>query len=222
MGGNESILDLVKVLPKEFSDVVETGTFLGDTTRKFSEVMHWVHTIELDERLYEYTKSRLIEEGSRNISCYLGNSAEVLPIIIKDYNDNHPAKKVIFFLDAHWSGDESITEYKNGYSGPRTWIGNFTGHLGNGDNPSSKEQIPLEEEIMHIYDNFQNECMIVIDDLDKFDENGVGMAGLCFDEEDWSCVNLKSVVKSIEPRILHPIKEYNDRLIIRLKGKNEI
>ena len=220
MAGNETITMLVGRIPYGFTDVVETGTFLGDTTRKFSVGMNWVHTIEIDERLYEFAKKGIEDDGCGNVTCWLGDSADVIPKIIKDYNENHPTKKVVFYLDAHWSGDESVKEYKDGYVGPNTWIGNFSGHKGDGDNPTSKEQIPLTEEIMHIYDHFQNECIIIIDDIDKFDENGVGMTGKAFDEEDWSDVNLKTIIGDIKPRITHPLEEFEYRLLIRLGKKD--
>ena len=36
---------------------------------------------------------------------------------------------------------------------------------------------------MHIYDHFEN-SVVVIDDIDKFDETGKGLVGLSFEEED--------------------------------------
>ena len=50
---------------------------------------------------------------------------------------------------------------------------------------------------MTIYNQFENECLVVIDDIDKFDEDGVGLVGLSFDEEDWSCINLKTIMDNI-------------------------
>jgi len=222
MAGNETITKLIGKLPYGFSDVVETGTFIGDTAKKFAVGMNWVHTIEIDERLYEFAKKGIEENGNGNVTCWLGDSAEVIPKIINDYNENHTGKKVVFYLDAHWSGDESVKEYKGGWSGPHTWIGNFSGHKGDNDNPTSKEQVPLNEEIMHIYDDFQNECMIIIDDIDKFDENGVGMTGKSFDGEDWSAVNLKTIIETIKPRITHPLEEWSGRLFIRLGRKDAL
>jgi hypothetical protein len=73
---------------------------------------------------------------------------------------------------------------------------------------------------MHIYDHFENECMIVIDDIDKFDETGKGLVGLSFEEEDWSCVNLKSIIDSIAKRRKEPLEEFKGRLMIKLESKN--
>tara|TARA_Y100001938_G_scaffold148909_1_gene234041 strand:- start:1058 stop:1723 length:666 start_codon:yes stop_codon:yes gene_type:complete len=220
MAGDEDIFELIGKFPYGFKDVVETGTFLGHSTRKFCKGMNWVHTIEVNEELYEFAKKGLEEKGCGNLSMYLGDSAKILPEIIKDYNDNHPDVKVVFYLDAHWSGDETVKEYKNGYTGPKTWIGDFSGHRGGGDKPTSKEQIPLEEEIMHIYDHFENECLVVIDDIDKFDETGKGLVGLSFEEEDWSCVNLKTIMDNIAPRRKEPLDEFRGRLLIKLESKN--
>jgi len=214
------ITRLVGKIPYGFTDVVETGTFLGETAGKFSVGSNWVHTIEIDEKLYEFAKEGLVKNGHGNVTCWLGDSAEVLPKIIKDYNENHPVKKVSFYLDAHWSGDESVSKYKNGWEGPKTWIGNFTGHRGKDNNPTSLEQTPLEEEVMTIYNQFQNECMIIIDDMDKFGEDGVGLIGKSFDGEDWSCINLSNIISNIKDRITEPLKVFENRLLIRLGKKN--
>lgn len=64
--------------------------------------------------------------------------------------------------------------------------------------------------------------MIIIDDIDKFDENGVGMTGKSFDGEDWSAVNLKTIIETIKPRITHPLEEWSGRLFIRLGRKDAL
>lgn len=219
MAGNETITKLIGKLPYGFSDVVETGTFIGDTAKKFAVGMNWVHTIEIDERLYEFAKKGIEESGNGNVTCWLGDSAEVIPKIIKDYNENHTGKKVVFYLDAHWSGDESVKEYKDGWSGPMSWIGNYTAHKGKDNNPTSQEQVPLEEELLGIYNNFKNECVICVDDYDKFDEDGKGLSGVMFEAEDWSHINLSKIFISMSDRVVDMFS-VNNRLVIKLKEKN--
>ena len=170
MAGAEHIWKVVSKIPSDYNDVVETGTFLGQSTRQFCKSFEWVHTIELDEKLSKFAEEGVLKDGYYNAIFHTGDSAKVIQKIIQEYNLTL-GRKVLFYLDAHWSGDESVTEYKDGYIGPHTWIGNYTAHRGDDDNPSSLEQNPLEEEIMYIYDYFQSECIIVIDDFDKFVAN---------------------------------------------------
>ena len=42
MAGHEEIYELIGKLPYGFTDVIETGTFLGHSTRKFCKGMNWV------------------------------------------------------------------------------------------------------------------------------------------------------------------------------------
>lgn len=219
MAGAETIKEIMMFVPDDYTDVIETGTFLGQTTREFASKYDMVHTIELDKDLSAFAEKGIKDDGYENIKCWVGDSSVVLPKIIKDYNKNFSDRKVLFYLDAHWSGDESVSEYNDGWSGPMSWIGNYTAHRGNTNNPTSKEQVPLDEELLSIYNRFQNECIICIDDYDKFDEDGRGLSGKMFDAEDWSHLDLKKMFISMSDRMvkMFPV---NNRLIIKLKAKN--
>lgn len=100
--------------------------------------------------------------------------------------------KSIFFLDGHWSV---------------------------GDTGKSAKDCPLDEEITHIYNLFQNEAIIIIDDVRLF---GLGSSsGL---NEDWSKINKDNLLTILQSRInqvYHLDSTYakNDRLIIHINAK---
>jgi len=75
---------------------IETGTYMGGTTKWASVHFKKVHTIELSEVLYNKVKDELLAKG--NIVPHLGDSRDVLPEILKNTNDN-----IIFWLDGHYS-----------------------------------------------------------------------------------------------------------------------
>lgn len=101
--------------------------------------------------------------------------------------------KCIFFLDGHWSSGD-------------------TGH--------SNKDCPLEEEITHINNLFQNDAIIIIDDFRLFGlDKSSGKLG-----EDWSKINKENLLNILKPRIskvYHLDSECakDDRLIIHINSK---
>ena len=96
--------------------------------------------------------------------------------------------KCIFFLDGHWSGL---------------------------DTGRSNKDCPLEEEITHINNLFQNEAIIIIDDFRLFGLNK---------GEDWSKINKEKLLNIIQSRIskvyhLDSVCAKDDRLIIHINAK---
>lgn len=79
---------------------IETGTFKGDTTHKASQYFSYVHTIELDQKLYEKAKKRF--KNNNSIMVHHGDTLTQLPKILKTIKD-----KAIIFLDAHYSMGET-------------------------------------------------------------------------------------------------------------------
>lgn len=75
---------------------IETGTYLGDTTEIAAQHFPNVQTIELSKELFEKAKKRFNKK--KNIILHQGDSAEILPSIIKKIKN-----KTVFFLDAHFS-----------------------------------------------------------------------------------------------------------------------
>jgi len=101
--------------------------------------------------------------------------------------------KCIFFLDGHWSGGD-------------------TGH--------SNKDCPLNEEITHINNLFQNDAIIIIDDFRLFGLNK--SSGKL--REDWSNINKETLLNILKPRInkvYHLDSECakDDRLIIHINAK---
>ncbi len=101
--------------------------------------------------------------------------------------------KCIFFLDGHWSGYD-------------------TGH--------SNKDCPLDEEITHINHLFQNDAIIIIDDVRLFGlDKSSGKLG-----EDWSNITIENLLQILKPRInmvyhLDSDLAKNDRLIIHINAK---
>ena len=73
----------------------------------------------------------------------------------------------------------------------------------------------LFEEIKAIHDCLKSRCLIYIDDVDKFDENGNGLKDKNFLGEDWSHLNLNSIKDYLSGRLQAWVKDKN-QLIIQL------
>lgn len=80
----------------------ETGTFLGHTTSHASECFKQVFSVELSKELFENAKSRFADQ--KNIKLFNGDSAKIISQILPEIKD----KKVLFWLDAHWSGGQTV------------------------------------------------------------------------------------------------------------------
>jgi hypothetical protein len=77
--------------------LVETGTYLGQSTNFFSKRLVKVQTIELNLALFDYAKQKFKKRN--NIVCHFGDSQ----IVLKEILDNLDEPS-IFFLDGHMSG----------------------------------------------------------------------------------------------------------------------
>jgi len=96
--GSRDIGAFVHYLIDEFEieSVVETGTYLGNTTAFFAQVSKDVHTVEVIEETYQSTKNKL--KDFPNIAFHLGSSDAVLPKLLPKL----ASKRTLFYLDAHW------------------------------------------------------------------------------------------------------------------------
>lgn len=91
----EKLCDQFKVIR-----IIETGTFIGGTTLKLSKLRP-VYTIEINEEYYlkaEQNIKDLKAESSCDITQYLGDTVEVLKVIVPDAKNG----RSLFYLDAHW------------------------------------------------------------------------------------------------------------------------
>jgi hypothetical protein len=79
---------------------VETGSFRGDTVMWAAGRFERVVSVELSPELYRDAERRV--GGSANVELHLGDSREVLAEVVPGI-----AAPAIFWLDAHWCGDET-------------------------------------------------------------------------------------------------------------------
>lgn len=200
-------IDFIKshIQINDYKVCVETGTALGYSTLVMMKAFSEVYTIEIVEKLH---KDALEKFKDTNVKCILGDSGEKINELCGKIKDN-----CIFYLDAHWSGDNT-TDYS--YT-PWKGYGVDTGYKGEKTNkPTSKQQVPLEEEVLSIYNKFPYKCVIYIDDIDALDQDGNGTKNKRFKGEDWSHIDLSFLLKILSNRITYQYQN-NYQLIICLK-----
>ena len=81
-------------------DWVETGTYLGDTTKFLAKQFpkSLIYSLEPDKKLFQFTKLRL--KRFKNIRLFNASSEEYFDKIVKDQKNT-----TNFWLDGHFSGD---------------------------------------------------------------------------------------------------------------------
>jgi hypothetical protein len=84
----------------EINIMVETGTYLGDTTFAVKDDLSKIISIELDDNLYK--KATLRFGSLSKITIVHGDSGTILPSILKHINE-----PVAFWLDGHYSGRQT-------------------------------------------------------------------------------------------------------------------
>jgi len=179
---------------------IESGTYKGGTIFPISKYFKTVHTIEINKNAYEYCINLANKQNIKNINFHLGDTIDILPNIISSFKDN---EFTIFFLDGHVT--QNNTE--------------FTG--------KGKIDVPLLDELNIIYNKFNGEGIIIIDDtrlLNQLSSKNTAYA-------DWSNISLNSILNNFKTdRIIKYYftfgggiqKENNDRLIIYFKKNNNI
>ncbi|MFB2983284.1 hypothetical protein [Microseira sp. BLCC-F43] len=94
--GDSYIEEEIKKLVQKFEikTIIETGTFLGGTTKKLAQIANQVYTIEVDsENIPEATE---FLKDSTNVTVKEGSSSEILRDLLKRDHGN-----TLFYLDAH-------------------------------------------------------------------------------------------------------------------------
>lgn len=207
MGGFDIEFLRQYISAEEYKIAIETGSLKGDSSFLMSKIFEKVHTIEINELLFKLVEKRFKDT---NVITHFGNSAELLPKIIETID-----KPVLFYLDAHWSGDATIEWGKSRWTGYRTQNGIIinTGYI-KSDEPSleitSKQQVPLEEEMMAIYILCKHKTVIYIDDLDKFDVDGKGKIDQGFKGERWDSINIAVIMDKMKDRIENVYDYYSE------------
>jgi hypothetical protein len=206
--GKFKIRVLKKYAPaSEYDIAVETGTLFGVSALRLSRHFSRVYTIEINRELYEKAAAKFKDHD--RVRVLFGDSKLVLRELLKEIR-----QPCLFYLDAHFSGDRATDWKQSRWRGYRV----DTGYAG--DRPSAENQVPLFEEIKAIHDGLKCRCLIYIDDVDKFDENGVGLRDKNFKGEDWSHLNLNSIKDYLAGRLQAWVKHKN-QLIIQLAEVQE-
>lgn len=175
-------LYLPRITAKPFPNFVETGTLFGHTSIHASNWFENVHSIELSSDLFNELPIEWAEK--RGIKFYHGDSSKKLPNIISVLEG-----PTVFFLDSHWSGDQSVDWANSTFTGyPMD-----TAHTGSGDMPTPSQQKPIVEEIELILSTFQEEALLIIDDWQLF-----GVKDTAFKGMDWTHINKLSIIDLIE------------------------
>lgn len=91
----EIILSYVK--DNNLNALVETGTFLGDTTAYFADYCETVYSIELSEDLADKARRRFAKTA--NVTILQGDSGKLMPSVLKQVGE-----RALFWLDGHFSG----------------------------------------------------------------------------------------------------------------------
>ncbi len=77
---------------------IETGTYLGVTTKRCATIFSKLYTIELDEELAKQAKNYL--SNNNNVEVIQGDTLEFLPNLLEREEINN----ALVFLDGHFSG----------------------------------------------------------------------------------------------------------------------
>ncbi|MGP8321842.1 MAG: hypothetical protein ACT6FE_05920, partial [Methanosarcinaceae archaeon] len=76
---------------------IETGTYKGDMVEAVKDTFSTIHSVELDEKLYEAAKLKFKEK--KHIAIHQGDSTDILPAILQIIE-----KPCVFWLNGHYSG----------------------------------------------------------------------------------------------------------------------
>ncbi len=188
---------------------IETGTFMGKTAIQESRYFRDVHTIELNEQLFEGNKSTF--KSYKNIYAYKGDTVDVLPDILRRIDE-----PCVFFLDAHWSGDQSVDWGSSEWKG----YGVNTSFRGSQWPPVADQQCPLIEEA-RLIQQYSYPCVIIVDDWEV-----AGTKNVKFEGEDWSSISLDRLLEifTVERLLAHRIVSYKgkQRLVILLRSGGKL
>lgn len=194
---------------------VETGTCFGESATTLSHYFDTVYTIEIQKELYEMTKNKLKDNTKIN---FLHGDSKLKILELADTLNNSDSN-ILFWLDAHWSGDNTVNWAESRWKGYNLNTGYSDDPENNSVIPTAKQQVPLDDEIMNIYNNIQKECVIYIDDFDKIDQNTLkGLKNKAFKEENWTHLDFNVIFDKIKDRTLDIIITY-EQCIIKLKAR---
>lgn len=82
--------------------VIELGTYLGATARRFALMCDRVITIEIN--LGHFTRAQKLLEPCHNVQMYFGDTVELLPRILPIVKEN----RILMFVDSHWTANNPL------------------------------------------------------------------------------------------------------------------
>jgi hypothetical protein len=88
--------------------IVETGTYLGNTTERLAETGLPVYTIEADCYNFGFARARFWRR--HNVTLLRGDSREILRRLLDGQLRALCSSPIFFYLDAHWNEDLPLAE----------------------------------------------------------------------------------------------------------------
>lgn len=178
-------LNKLKLPYTDFSVFIETGTYMGETIFEMEKFFIELHTIELSEYYYNLSKNKYV---GNKIKFHLGDSSNVLSNILLSIT-----KPTIFFLDGHWSSENTA---------------------------KGEKDCPLKEELMNINKYFLYDGIIIIDDCRLFGKSQ--KTGHNEDWSDITKENLLNIISEriTDYYFLDSVCSKDDRLVIHIKKNN--
>jgi len=167
---------------RNYNVFIETGTYYGGTIFAMEPHFKQLYTVEYSEKYYNMTKGRY---SGNKINFLLGDSSVVFKDLLPKIDE-----KAIFFLDGHWSCE---------------------------DTGQSEKDVPLIEEVTHINELFKHEAILIIDDYRLF---GTYVPGVEPNWSDISKDKIMEILLTRINSIYHLDSQIskNDRLIIHLNA----
>lgn len=102
--GDNIMADRVRQLIKDFNInfVIELGTYLGGTARRFAMMCKEVATIEIN--MEYYTRAQRTLENCHNVMQFFGSTVEILPELL----EVHKNKNMLLWVDSHWEDNNPL------------------------------------------------------------------------------------------------------------------
>ena len=141
---------------------IETGTYFGDTVSAMSTIFDRIYSIELSEELHKNALRRFAGNFKVNLLC--GDSSNKIEEAAQIAND----QRIIFWLDAHWSG---------------------------GNTARSTENTPIIKELQSISKLSLKSAIIIIDDIRYFTQIAKGFD---VHDANYGYPNLSSFLKEVQ------------------------
>lgn len=88
----------------EYDIFIESGTYCGGTTISLIPSFKTLHTIELSEKYFNFFDQIKKDNNYSSVINHFGSTEEILPNILCDLEKDD---KVVFWLDGHWSSNDT-------------------------------------------------------------------------------------------------------------------